>query len=123
MIISITNKSKNFYAHTGKIFGSREVQRLTNDRFYDDDEKIWHVYYNKGVPDTFVSVKDNVIKNIWTENEKHLVEVLKDIKLDIKESFVTKYFKECYEKADYTIIENGSKNFIKIVGDYVDKEN
>ena len=122
MIIPITNKSKNFYAHLGEVFGSRKVQNLTNDRFYDDDNKTWYLYYDRGAPDTFVSVKDRVIKNIWTENEKHLVEVLKDIKLYVKESLVTNHFKSCYEDAEYTIIENGSKNFIKIVGDYVERD-
>lgn len=123
MIMPITNKSKNFYAHLGKVFGSRKIQSLTNDRFYDDDNKTWYLYYNKGIPDTFVSVKDHAIKNTWAENENHLVEVLKDIKADVGESLVTKHFIKCYEDADYTIIENGSKNFMKIVGDYIDKDN
>ncbi len=123
MIISITNQSKNFYTHLGKVFGSREIERLTNDRFYDDDDKTWYLYYNKGVPDTFVSVKGKVIKNIWSESEKHLIEVLKHIKAIVKESLVTKHFKECYEKANYKIIENGSKNFIKIEGDYIEEKN
>lgn len=123
MIIPITNQSKNFYAHLGKIFGSREVQRKTGDRFYDDDNKVWYLYYNKGVPDTFVSIKDNTIKNVWGEDHFHLVEVLKEVKAKVGESIVPKCFLEEYKDAEYTIVENGSKNFIKIVGDYIDKEN
>ena len=61
MILKLTNKSKNFYAHLGRVFGSREVQRVTGDRFYDDDDKVWFIYYNRGNPDTFVSVQKNTI--------------------------------------------------------------
>lgn len=122
MIIPITNESKNFYLHLGKIFGSREVQRVTNDRVYDDDDKVWYLYYDKGVPNTFVSVENNVIKSVWTENEKHLVEVLKEIRLQIRESIVTKHFTDCYLEAGYTITDNGSKNFLKIVGEYIEED-
>lgn len=121
MIIPINNKSKNFYAHLGKVFGSREVQRQTGDRFYDDDEKMWYLYYNRGTPDTFVSVRGNVIKNIWGKDPSHLVEVLRGIKGEIGESLVPKCFLEEYKEAEYTIIDNGTKNFVKIVGDYVEK--
>lgn len=119
MVITLTNKSKNFYAHLGKVFGSREVQRVTGDRFYDDDDKIWYIYYNKGVPDTFVSVQSNKIKNVWTENRKHLVEVLREIlkKETIKASVVPAVFKEQYMTAGFIELDSGFKNFIKIRGE------
>lgn len=120
MIIPITNQSKNFYAHLGKVFGSREVERVTGDRIYDDDGKIWYLYYNRGVPDTFISVKDNIIKNIWGYEDKHILIVLKHIKKDIKESVVTKYYKDLYIEAGYTITEDYTKNYIKIRGDYIE---
>lgn len=122
MIIPITNKSKNFYSHLGKVFGSREIEKLTSDRFYDDDSKTWYLYYKSGAPDTFVSLKDNVIKNIWSENEKHLIEVLKEIKKEVRASIVTDYFKDYYIKAGYKIVEKTYKNFVKIRGDYNEKE-
>lgn len=119
MILKLTNKSKNFYAHLGKVFGSREVQKVTGDRFYDDDNKTWYVYYNRGDPDTFVSVQDNKIKNVWTENRKHLIAVLKQInkELSVKESVVPAVFKDEYENSGFLILGNGYKNFIKIRGD------
>lgn len=116
MIIKIDNTSKNFYAHLGKVFGSREVERLTGDRIYDDDNKEWYLYYKNGVPNTFVSIKNNVIKNIWGYEEKYIIEVLEHIKPIVKESIVTKYFKELYIKAGYEILDESSKNFIKIRG-------
>jgi len=118
MIIQITNKSKNFYAHLGKVFGSREVQRATGDRFYDDDDKTWFIYYDKGNPAAFVSIQDNVIKNVWSENRDLLVSVLKEVnkKVSVSESIVPVVFKDEYEKAGYSYIGNGFKNFIKIRG-------
>lgn len=115
MIIKITNKSKNFYAHLGRVFGSREIERLTNDKAYDDDGKDWYVYYKRGTPVVFVSVIDGVIKNVWGEDRKRLVDVLKKIKTDlpIKNSVVTKYFEDEYIKAGFTV-ENKSRNFINI---------
>ncbi|WP_061564880.1 hypothetical protein [Heyndrickxia coagulans] len=120
MILKLTNKSKNFYAHVGKVFGSRKVEQVTGDRFYDDDDKVWYIYFRRGsgVPDTFVSVRQNKIKNVWTENSEHLVEVLKKVAKDwpIKESIVPAVFKKEYETAGFEFLENGYKNFIKIRG-------
>lgn len=119
MILKLTNKSKNFYAHLGRIFGSREVQRVTGDRFYDDDEKIWYLYYQRGVPDTFVAVQDDRIKNVWTEKTEHLTTVLSEINKQnrIRESIVPVVFKDAYKKSGFKLMNNGYKNFIKIRGD------
>lgn len=118
MIIQITNKSKNFYAHLGKVFGSREVQRKTGDRFYDDDDKKWYIYYKKGDPVAFVGVLNGVIKNVWSEERSLLIEVLKEVKKKetIQESVVPIIFQKEYEAAGFNIIGNGLKNFIRIRG-------
>lgn len=118
MIIQITNKSKNFYAHLGKVFGSREVENKTGDRFYDDDNKVWYIYYDKGSPAAFVSVVVGVIKNVWSEDLKMLESTLKEVnkKEKITESVVPIIFKETYEKSGYKVLGNGYKNFIRIRG-------
>ncbi|MGG3987666.1 hypothetical protein [Bacillus smithii] len=123
MILKLTNKSKNFYANLGKVFGSREVQKITGDRFYDDDNKIWYVYYSRGNPDTFVSVQSDKIKNVWTEHKNHLIEVLNQInkEIDVMESVVPAVFKDEYEKAGFLILGNGYKNFIRIRGEESDR--
>ena len=64
MIKKMTNKDSNFYKYMGEIFGSREIQRETSDRFYDDDGKEWFLYTELGVTLSVVSVKENVIKNV-----------------------------------------------------------
>jgi len=116
MIIPITHTSKNFYAHLGPIFGSRKVEKMTGDRFYDDDDKIWYLYYDKGVPDTFVGILNNVIKNVWTEKPEHLILVFKDInkKMTIKESIVPSLFNDIYIKSGYELVDHDYKNFLKI---------
>ena len=121
MIIPITNKSKNFYAHLGRVFGSREIEKVTKDRFFDDDDKIWYLYYHKGVPDVFVSIKGNTIKNVWGESMPHLIEVLKSINNKVGESKVPAVFKDEYEQAGYELLDDG-KNFIKIKGGYDDED-
>lgn len=35
----VTNSDKNFYKYIGRIFGSREVQRITSDHIYDNADK------------------------------------------------------------------------------------
>lgn len=119
MILKLTNKSKNFYAHLGRVFGSREVQRVTGDRFYDDDDKVWYLYYDKGDPVAFVSVQNNVIKNVWSEKTDLLIKTLKEVnkKETIRESVVPQVFKDAYKDAGFEFISNGYKNFIKVRGD------
>lgn len=118
MILTINNKSKNFYAHLGKIFGSREVERLTKDRIFDDAVKEWYLYYHKGTPDSFVSVSGNIIKNVWTYDRKHLVDTLKKVNkdLNIQCSTVTNYFREEYLSAGLIITEEKTNNFVIIRG-------
>lgn len=122
MIIPITNKSKNFYAHLGKVFGSREVQKVTGDRFYDDDDKVWYIYYKKGNPEAFVSVLNNTIKNVWSDDLQLLEKVLAEVnkKEKIKDSIVPAVFKDVYKNAGFELLDNSSKNFVKIRGDKVE---
>ena len=62
MVIKMTNKHQNFYQYMGKFFGSRLVERQTNDRIYDDDSKEWYIFLEKEKVMAFVSVSKNVIK-------------------------------------------------------------
>ncbi|MDU6263744.1 MAG: hypothetical protein E6600_04510 [Anaerocolumna aminovalerica] len=117
MIISVTNQSKNFYMHLGKIFGSRQIEKITGDRIYDDDDKIWHLYFKQAVPVAFVSTKDHVIRNIWADDIKCLQKVLEKIKNEVKESIVTRNFIDVYKDAGYKVKEY-SPNFVIIRGEY-----
>lgn len=117
MVIKITNKDENFYQYMGRFFGSRLVEKQTNDRIYDDDSKEWYIYIEQEKVRAFVSISKNIIKNIYTTKEKYLEEILKRIKKEnnITYSIVTNQYAEIYERCGYKIDTNQTyKNFVTI---------
>ena len=106
----------------GKFFGSRLIEKQTNDRIYDDDDKQWYIYLEEQKVLAFVSVNKNIIKNIYTTKEKYLEEILKKVRKEneITYSIVTNYYTELYEKCGFKVSKNQDyKNFVTI---YVEKE-
>lgn len=117
MIIKMTNKEEKFYQYMGKMFGSRLVERQVNDRIYDDDNKEWYIYLEEEKVMAFVSISNNVIKNIYTTREKYLEEILKQVKKEnnIAQSIVTNSYTDIYEKCGFKINDNQLyKNFVSI---------
>lgn len=117
MIVKMTNKNEKFYQYMGKFFGSRLVEKKTSDRIYDDDNKVWYVYFEEDKPKAFASVYNNVIKNVYGVNEKYLAEVLKQVKKEnkIKYSVVTNTYTELYKECGFHVHQNdGHKNFVMI---------
>lgn len=117
MVLKMTNKNKNFYKYMGKFFGSRLVQKQTNDRIYDDDNKIWYIYLDEEQIKAFVSINKNVLKNIYATKEKYLEEILNQIKNEnkITYSIVTNIYIKTYEKCGFKISkDNTYKNFVTI---------
>ncbi len=117
MVVKMTNKDRDFYQYMGKFFGSRLIQKQTNDRIYDDDEKVWYIYLEANKVMAFVSVNKNIIKNIYATKEKYLEEILKKVKREneITYSIVTNYYKEIYEKCGFEVSKNQDyKNFVTI---------
>ena len=117
MIINMNNKSENFYVHLGKLFGSRNIESFTRDRIYDDNDKEWYIYYDKGRASAFVSIKNNKVKNVYSENKKNLVAILQEVNKEekIKSSIVPKVFIQQYKEAGFAVKEH-SLNFIEIRG-------
>ena len=77
MIVKMTNKDDDFYSYMGKFFGSRIVQTETKDRIYDDNNKVWYIYLNQNSkPCAFISVCDQVIKNIYSNSDDYLKKLL-----------------------------------------------
>lgn len=116
MVIKMTNQDENFYQYMGKFFGSRLVERQTNDRMYDDDNKVWYLYLEDEKVKAFVSVSKNVIKNIYTMKDEYLEELLSQIQteMEIASSIVTNCYNEIYEKSGFCIKNETYKNFVTI---------
>ena len=122
MVVKMTNKEEKFYQYMGKFFGSRLIEKQTNDRIYDDDNKEWFIYLEEDRVMAFVSISRNIMKNVYTTKEKYLEEILKAIRKDthITYSIVTSYYREIYEKCGFKVSKNQDyKNFITI---YTEKE-
>lgn len=117
MIIKMTNKEDKFYLYMGKFFGSRLVEKQTNDRIYDDDNKEWYIYLEQEKVMAFVSINKNVIKNIYTTKEQYLVELLEKIRKEnnITYSIVTNVYTDIYERSGFQVNKNQDyKNFVSI---------
>lgn len=115
MLKRMVNTDKDFYKYMGKIFGSREVQRATSDRFYDDNEKKWIIEIDKNIVVAVVSIKDSKIKNVYAEDVFRLIKILKEIYPEISDGIVTNIYKDIYVTAGYEIIAE-KKNFLQIKG-------
>ena len=119
MILKINNQDKDFYKYMGPVFGSRKIESEINDRIYDDDKKMWYLSINKKDKKVLalVSVASNIIKNVYTSNEDCLIELLKEIQLDmtIKASVVPIVYTDIYKNSGLIVTEiNGYKNYISV---------
>ena len=117
MILKLTNKDKNFYEYMGKFFGSRLVQRQTNDRIFDDPDKVCYIYKEGNKIVAFVSIQKSTIKNIYSTKEEYLEKLLERIKKEnkITNSIVTNSYKNLYERCGFFINNNSNlKNFVTI---------
>lgn len=116
MIAKMTNKDENFYKYMGKIFGSRLIQNQTNDRIYDDNNKVWYLGIEEETVVAFVSVSNDVIKNIYGTKDETLEEILKEVKKEnkIKDSTVTMLYEDLYKKIGFKVTKDIYKNFVVI---------
>ncbi len=122
MVIKMTNKDKRFYQYMGKFFGSRIIEKQTNDRIYDDNDKEWYIYIEEDKVMAFISISHRKIKNIYAIKEKYLEELLEEIKNEnnITYSIVTNSYEEIYKKCGFKVYkDNTYKNFVTI---YMEKE-
>lgn len=116
MVTKMTNKDKNFYKYMGKMFGSRLIQNQTNDRIFDDNNKVWYLVLEKDIVIAFASVSNNIIKNVYTTKDETLEEILKEVKKEnkIKDSTVTALYEDIYKAAGFKVIRGIYKNFVII---------
>lgn len=113
----IKNTDTAFYDIIGPVFGSRKIQRVTKDRFYDDDEKEWIVQLDSNKNIVYViSVTDGIIKNIYSESPEATTDALKEIYNEISYGVVPVVYKALYISAGYGIEESEMVNFVRIIG-------
>lgn len=125
MIKKMTNKDERFYEYMGKFFGSRLVQSQTNDRIYDDNSKEWYIYFHQKKVVAFISVNDNVIKNVYGIRDDYLEEILEKIKNEknITYSIVTNCYEKAYKRSGFKVeIGKTLKNFVTICLEVEDNE-
>lgn len=111
------NKNEKFYQYMGKFFGSRIVEKQTNDRIYDDDNKQWYIYVENERVLAFASINKNTIKNIYAIKEEYLEKILKEMLKEnsITYSIVTNSYTQVYKKCGLKVSENESyRNFVTI---------
>lgn len=119
--MKMSRKDPDFYSVMGPVFGSREIQRKTGDRFFDDDNKEWHVFTDlHGNVTTVLSVSKNLIKNVYANDMDCLFLLLKDIYPEIKSGIVPIIYTEVFKSAGYRVSES-SKNFIQVTGGFSDE--
>lgn len=121
MIVKMTNKDDNFYFLMGRFFGSRIVQSETKDRIYDDNFKVWYIYIDEtNKVCSFVSVLNNVVKNIYTTSDSYLKELLLYLKkhIHIAPSIITNIYEDVYVDCGFkiTMLDN-YKHFVMIRGE------
>lgn len=117
MVIRLTNEDDRFYQYMGKFFGSRLVERQTNDRIYDDPDKVWYIYLDGKKVVAFVSIQKNTIKNLYTIKQEYLEKLLEIVKKEnkITTSIVTNTYRYLYEKCGFILNNNDNfKNFVTI---------
>lgn len=121
MVIKMTNKDEKFYQYMGRFFGSRLVEKQTNDRIYDDDNKVWYIFVEEEKVKAFVSINNDVIKNIYTIKDEYLEKILKRIVKEVLVTYsvVTNKYIDIYKKSGLKVSQNTNyKNFVTI---YIEK--
>jgi len=63
-ILKLERNDPDFYRLLGPVFGSREIEKKSHDRFYDDPGKVWYLIPGAGV----ASVLGGTIKNFWADS-------------------------------------------------------
>ncbi len=111
MIRILTHNDADFYHLLGPVFGSRQIEKITRDRFYDDAGKIWYVLPDQGA----ASVMGATIKNFYAENPEAADAILE---MMIKKhaqlnGIVPRIYQAEFEKAGFTVIEY-KRNFMEV---------
>lgn len=79
-IQKLIRSDENFYRIMGPFFGSRQVEHVTHDRFYDDPGKVWYTAGAKGA----ASVLNSEIRNFYAADQETAEALLSVIERDYR---------------------------------------
>jgi len=110
-VLRLNRKSEDFYLHMGPVFGSRLVDMVTKDRFYDDADKQWYVIPNCGA----ASLRGNSIRNFWAISDEAAEALIAAILEDCPclEGIAPQQYESNFKGAGFRT-EGFRKNFIKV---------
>lgn len=109
-IRKMTREDSDFYYVLGPVFGSRSIEHITHDRFYDDPEKVWYVAENAAA-----SMLYHSIRNFYAANGAVARELLKAMLSDhsIISGIVPNRYQDAFDECGFSI-RIYSKNFIEV---------
>lgn len=105
-----TQTDSDFYLLMGPVFGSREIERATHDRFFDDPGKVWYV-----ASEGTASVLNGVIRNFYAADEETalaLLDVLTSEYANLRGT-VPRTWRTAFLAAGFSV-EDHSRNFIEV---------
>lgn len=111
MVDVMIRGDERFYRVLGPVFGSRQIEKITHDRFYDDDGKIWYVIEGKGA----ASVLGKTIKNFWAEDDGCAEEILTFMKTrhENLNGIVPRVYQAEFERAGFCV-QDFKRNFVEV---------
>ena len=98
-VLRTDRSHKDFYRWMGPIFGSREIEKKSRDRFYDDPGKVWYLLPGQAA----ASVLGSTIKNFWADTEEDGTALLKEIcpEYECLDGIVPLCYQESFEKMGF----------------------
>ena len=109
-IRKITREDSDFYSVMGPVFGSRDIERASHDRFYDDPGKIWYVSEN-----AVASTLHHTIRNFYAKNIVSALPLIKGMMAEHGKlvGIVPRKHLEAFRECGFFVKEH-SKNFIEV---------
>lgn len=112
-VIAMNNLDDGFYDELGRIFGSRKVERVTGDRFYDDNNKTWYLLKDGDTLLAVIGVKGEEIRNCYGESNEDITELIDEIKDNFTTGTIPAVWKKAFRDAGY-VIHHYTQNYFKI---------
>lgn len=111
-VVRLNRANEDFYAQMGPVFGSRHIEKETNDRFYDDAGKQWYLITGRGA----ASVMGVTIKNFWADSPEAAAALIDAMRVDAVEALcgvIPRRHRTVFEAAGFSCLEH-RRNFMEV---------